>query len=214
MTRRVRPKKRKNSRPNAPRSPRSGAAGSAQSENEWAATDDAFVQYLEKQAEKTQQALEKAFDRHWDRALRLVTPLAAASGAAASWMAGRWDAMDCAQRMAMFILVAGWALSAVFLAIKGMRAYKLTPGSDSDEIIKTYDSHINEFPESQRAAGKAHALQQTRIKEVNRLRGQMLEMAQANNERSKALTQTLRWASATPLLALFVWILTLLCQRG
>lgn len=211
MARRVRQQKRKNSRPNAPRS---GAAGSARSESEWAATDDAFVQYLETQAEKTQQALEKMFDRHWDRALRLVTPLAAASGAAASWMAGRWDAMDCAQRMAMLILAAGWALSAGLLAVRGMRSYSLPPGSDPDEIKAAYRYYGGNFRKSQRTVTKARALQRTRMGEVRRLKEQMGEMAQANNERSKALTLTLRCASVTPVMALLAWVLALLCLRS
>ena len=71
-----------------------------------------------------------------------------------------------------------------------------------------------DFRKSQRAVTKALALQRTRIGEVRRLNEQMGEMAQANDERSKALTLTLRCASVTPVVALLVWVLARLCLRG
>lgn len=94
-----------------------------------------------------------------------------------------------------------------------MRAYKLTPGSKPDSIIAAYEHYGGDFENGQPAHDKAYALQQTRIGEVFRMkRDQMEKMAQANDERSKALTLTLRCASATPLLALLAWMLTLFCQ--
>ena len=169
-----------------------------------AATDDAFIAYLEQHTQATWAAANQIYDRHFDRASRIGAMLTGGAGAIASWLFGRWHTVSTPEGAALLTLVIGWAGCAAHLVFRGMQGSALPIGADANEIANGYRHYGGDYRAPQPAATKAAALQAMRLDQIKRLREDIHLLTQANSRRSRILSRTMAAAVATPLVALAV----------